>query len=213
MPCLECTAGFHFECRSPENNVCCCPAVGENFVGLVEPTGRGKDPSEMIDPLSTGRKQAAVLKPITEGMTCEWAGLKFAGGGIYPIVGCLPDAGNLAKHIHHGPDKDTTNNSDLNLHRICSKCHNRWHSLNDPSYGARPPAGTPFVPTDEKWRLHDNSTKATVDEHFASELWFNTPPKRRKNDYGTAVRGSSAGGSGADAPSKLSATSDDSRTD
>jgi hypothetical protein len=165
---------------------CCCP-VGDSPEIIGKQLEHGyKSPEEMIDPLSTGRKAAAVLKPITEGLMCEWANLSFAGGGVLPIVGCL---GNPAKHIHHGPDKDTTNNSDLNLHRICSKCHNRWHSINDPHYGARPPAGTPFVPIDAEWVKHDPTTPSTPELIFASETWWNTKAKNRKISYDSAVAG------------------------
>lgn len=179
MPCIACTVGAHWECYKPVDSFCCCGPVG-NTTEAVEPSGGyKKDPTEMIDPLSTGRKEAARLKPITEGMLCEWADLLNAGGGVFPIVGCM---GNIAKHIHHGPDKDTTNNTDLNLHRVCSKCHNRWHSLNDPLYGQRPPAGTPFVPTQE-FKLHDPTTKADPKQLFNSELWWNTKAKNRKEGY------------------------------
>ena len=176
MPCIACAVGCHWECIKPVDFLCCCGPVGDSTTEPV--TGYKKDPTEMIDPLSTGRKEAARLKPITEGFICEWDGLLNAGGGAVPIVGCM---GNLAKHIHHGPDKDTTNNSNLNLHRVCSKCHNRWHTLNDEHYGNRPPAGTPFVP--EKYVEHDPTTKATNEVTFASELWWNTKSKNRKEGF------------------------------
>lgn len=184
MTCIACQAGAHYECLTPYvsedflSRYCCCPAVGDSV--LSEPKeGYKKDPTEMIDPLSTGRKEAARLKPITEGLICEWANLLFAGGGVAPIVGCV---NNAAKHIHHGPDKDTTNNTSLNLHRVCGKCHNRWHSLNDPKYGTRSPAGTPFVPA-EVWVPHDPTTQASQEVIFNSEIWWNTKSKNRKEGY------------------------------
>lgn len=106
-----------------------------------EPAVRGRPPidngAEMKDPISTGRKRAAIAAPITVGMICEWAYLKEAGGGVEPITGCT---GYPATDRHHGPNKATLDNTTKespddsgkwNLHRICSMCHNRWHSAND----------------------------------------------------------------------------------
>src|SRR5690606_19815102 len=116
------------------------------------PTRRSSDlPSEISDPLSTGRKRAAMLLPIMTGMVCEWAGLKWAGGGVQPIVGCRgntlaefksnadrPEGIDSRGERHHGPDKAVLNNAvGRNLHAICSECHPRWHELNDPSYGTK----------------------------------------------------------------------------
>ena len=64
-----------------------------------------KDKSSIKDLQSTGRKRAAELWPITDGMACEWKGLLNAGGGIEPIIGCI---GNPATDRHHGPDKMST---------------------------------------------------------------------------------------------------------
>jgi hypothetical protein len=50
------------------------------------------------------------------------------GGGPFPVTfGC----DNLQSHRHHGPDKNTMNNSDGNVHRICAVHHNNWHAQND----------------------------------------------------------------------------------
>lgn len=168
MLCLACAAEFHNECFIPaDDGYCCC----ENFlptVGLIEPKQRFKDPDEMKDPISTGRKRAAIAKPISEGMVCEWAHLKFAGGGVEPIVGCN---NNSASNIHHGPDKDILNNSDSNLHRICAFCHNRWHAKNDKYYGQRPTPGSPFIPVPPYDNLeHDPDSKASLEEVFKSEM-------------------------------------------
>jgi hypothetical protein len=105
--------------------------------------GPVKEDEDIIDPHSTGRKRAAAAYPLKEGMVCEWAGLASAGGGL-PIIGCvnlqnpIDDegniVGNLAVHRHHGPDKNTLNNTEGNVHRICNFCHNRWHTRNDPVY-------------------------------------------------------------------------------
>lgn len=187
MGCLACNTDIHWECLRPDGIYCCCPTGPEaseiTFTGLLEPVGiKGgyKNANDMIDPLSTGRKRAAELKPIHEGMTCEWSGLAQAGGGVYPIIGCLDSP---ARHIHHGPDKDTTNNADLNLHRVCSKCHNRWHSLNDKFYGNRPPAGHPFVPPAHVYYPHNPEAKATDEQVLAHELWWNLKSKHRKTGY------------------------------
>lgn len=172
--CVSCAISFHHECTSPEDGFCCCGSVTSISPTAVDvETKRGgplKAPEDMLDPTSTGRKQAVKVKPLEPGMTCEWAGLKFAGGGVVPIIGCM---GNEAKNVHHGPDKDTTNNDpEFNLHRICSTCHNRWHSLNDIYYGERPTAGTPFIPKMGQSRRHDGTTKAEPSEQYDHELWW-----------------------------------------
>lgn len=90
-----------------------------------------KSDDEVRDPKSTGRKRAAVLFPLKPESACEWEGLTNCGGGQFPIIGCYE---GKQEHRHHGPDKDTLNNSAGNVHRICDDCHNLWHSQNDPSY-------------------------------------------------------------------------------
>jgi hypothetical protein len=111
------------------------------------------------------------MYPIETGMVCEWANLKFAGGGVVPIVGCI---GRAATDRHHGPDKNTMNNAPGNVHRICSFCHNTWHGVNDPSYGPRPEQTLPFVP-EGAYEAHDAVTKATTAELLDAE-------KRRVED-------------------------------
>jgi hypothetical protein len=138
-------------------------------------TGPVKEDEEVTDPKSTGRKRAVLVKPITEGMVCEWANLKFAGGGIYPVIGC---PGNPATNIHHGPDKNTLNNDLTNLHAICSPCHNRWHTRNDPTYPEDIPGNT-WIPNGD-WRTHDNSTMATIEEVLEHETYWNLSPKQRE---------------------------------
>lgn len=174
MPCLACAADSHWECFNPTDGLCCCEDNGPLHIGIPENKRGGpvKNAEDMADPISTGRKRAAVTKPITEGMVCEWAGLKFAGGGVEPIIGCN---GNVATNIHHGPDKDVLNNSDSNLHRLCANCHNRWHTVNDKFYGIRPTPGTPFIPLVPYVYLdHDSDTKASIEEVFTNEMeWVN----------------------------------------
>lgn len=144
------------------------------FDGEIEknPPGRPrKEGADMVNVKAAGRKRAQFVAPFEEGMKCEWAGLKNAGGGIKPITGC---AGLLVSHRHHGPDKNVLNNElGVNLHRICSKCHNRWHALNDPFYGERPEGGLPFLPiTGGAGMMHDPHTKATPQEMMENELWW-----------------------------------------
>jgi hypothetical protein len=147
----------------------------------VEKKGVGRpmaEPSDITDITSTGRKRAAMMYPIFKNMVCEWAGLKHAGGGVEPIIGC---AGNIIQPTkgpdkgdrHHGPDKNVINNAPDNVHRICSPCHNRWHSKNNKYYGERPPADEPFLPLAEyEWQPHDSETKATEKEIEENEKWW-----------------------------------------
>jgi hypothetical protein len=53
------------------------------------------------------------------------------GGGNHPIVGCVS---GVQEARHHGPDKSTSNNEEGNVHRICHRCHNRWHAANNEDY-------------------------------------------------------------------------------
>lgn len=160
---------MHWECLSPVDDLCCCDDV-ISFTG--EPKQGYKEATDMKDPISTGRKRAAIAKPIEDGMVCEWAGLLYAGGGVEPVIGCN---GNPATNIHHGPDKDVLNNVDANLHRICANCHNRWHTLNDVYYGVRPTPGTPFIPLIPfVCKPHDSDTVADIKQVFQNEMnWSN----------------------------------------
>lgn len=90
-----------------------------------------KDDSALRDQQSTGRKRAAKMYPFVEDGPCEWRMKKNCGGGQFPIVGCL---NGIQEARHHGPDKNTLNNEEGNVHRICHYCHNRWHTMNDPNY-------------------------------------------------------------------------------
>jgi hypothetical protein len=101
-------------------------------------------------------------------MVCEWASLKEAGGGVFPIIGC---PGNNAVNRHHGPDKNTLNNESTNVHRICSPCHNRWHTRNDPIYEE-------FFGS-EKWKTHDPITQASDLEVLEHEVYWKTNPANR----------------------------------
>ena len=187
-PCFFCRGNLHNECLLfwGDNDDCGCggevifTASGEikqSAADSVEELGSGdtgyindgyesaKDLADYKDPVSTGRKRAAQMYPITPGMTCEWAGLEFAGGGIVPIVGCI---GRPASDRHHGPDKNTMNNAPGNLHRICDFCHNTWHALNDPHYGERPDHTKPFIPSGD-FAKHDAVTMASMDKLLQAE--------------------------------------------
>lgn len=183
--CLPCPAGLHEECFHPSPidgddgyMRCCCYSEPEPV--HVEPTKQGRrelDGTEMRDVTSTGRKRAAREFPITDGMECEWSGLKNAGGGVVPIVGCNGNKLRLVRGgyaRHHGPDKSTLNNSPGNVHRICPTCHNRWHAANDKYYGKRPPSGGPFLPVGRECLPHDPQTLATPADFVRSEVEWNT---------------------------------------
>lgn len=189
--CWSCVNGLHDDCLAPvedDNGVlqCCCPKEGAAAKPSgAKPVGRPlSNPDDMKDVLSTGRKRAAMLYPITTGMVCEWAGLRYAGGGVEPIIGC---AGNVLRantrdsdggDVHHGPNKSVLENSPGNVHRICKFCHHRWHALNDEYYGKeRPEAGQPWYPKVD-WLPHDSETKATSEEIEENEKYW----KRESNE-------------------------------
>jgi hypothetical protein len=172
MSCLQCGRGLHKFCQIA-NCLVCHPTAQDT----VEKSGeeddnwhykarkrssirsKGKRDETLRDQQSTGRKRAAIKFPLDRNASCEWRGLRFAGGGKYPIVGCL-DGKQQARH--HGPDKNTLNNDEGNVHRICHTCHNRWHSRNDSGYewGAI-------------YRPHNPNTEATSEEIWEAEReWF-----------------------------------------
>lgn len=187
IECGPCAVGYHFECWHPdeEGNCHCVTDAPATHISMEdfqdEPKERGgqvKKAASVKDLESTGRKRAAILYPIpAEGdpgfpMACEWSGLKSAGGGIVPIVGCND---GLAKNIHHGPDKNTLSNFVKNVHRICATCHNRWHTLNDPYYsGTRPQGDIPYLPLEEhgECKEHDPFTKATEQDVLENEAFW-----------------------------------------
>lgn len=197
--CYGCVVGLHEECLSldPVGETgfykCCCA----EYATAVEPERTGEvgrpmlESHEIVDVLSTGRKRAAMLYPIHEGMLCEWSGLKNAGGGVVPITGCRghrisPNKGGSGEYhqgdAHHGPDKNTLENSPGNVHRICATCHHRWHGANDKFYGKRPKKadgnvdGTkPFLPLPQYTLLaHDPDTLATEEELAENEIYWTT---------------------------------------
>lgn len=188
MACLYCRLEMCFMCDEPtgEDPECCCGGT----YGLPDFIGRPKskrtpiigrpvieDGLDMKNAKDTGRARALDVAPIPEGYICEWANLLYAGGGVVPIIGCIA---GLAEHRHHGPDKGTlVNTVGVNLHRICTDCHNRWHVLNDPFYPSeRPKAEREYYPT-QKYVEHDRKTPATFKDQRTNEVWWNTPIDRR----------------------------------
>lgn len=193
-PCLGCRVGTHMECIDPKDHpteanfyVCCCfddaPTL-ESVKGEI--LGGYKSNDQIRDQTSTGRKRAAALYPITDGMVCEWSRLKFAGGGARPIIGCNGTVIYARKGkgaLHHGPDKSTLNNEPGNVHRICTSCHNRWHTLNNPLYAPkRPDAGAAYLPLSGTCLPHDPNTQATDQEIFQNEVNWQLSPDMREVD-------------------------------
>lgn len=182
--CWPCIVGLHEECFQTEEVedswVRCCCFMHKNDEAEEFARGVGRpvaEPSDITDILSTGRKRAAMMYPIYEGMVCEWAGLRYAGGGVEPIIGCTGNILSIGKgpdkgDRHHGPDKNVINNSPENVHRICSKCHNRWHAQNNKYYSPeRPPADQPYLP-EQDWKKHDPETQATEEELAENEEFW-----------------------------------------
>lgn len=189
--CPACLLRLHGECFAPvDSEGCCCFMETEGTpAARIIGGGAGKADEDLRDVTSTGRKRAAQLKPIIEDMVCEWANLLYAGGGAVPIIGCdgvtltkAKSNGERTGNIHHGPDKSTLNNSDPNLHRICGRCHNRWHALNDPHYGKeRPPQGAEWIPINGNVRNHDKFTLATPEQVAHFTKWLTLSEAERQN--------------------------------
>jgi len=132
MGCPSCGRGFHNECEKGCAN--CHPdliKLAKSITTIGNSRGAPiKDPKDVRDRHSTGRKRAGHLYPIFRDKPCEWRGKKNVGGG-HPIIGCI---NGFQRHRHHGPVKDTLRNEPTNVHRICTNCHARWHAVNDPLY-------------------------------------------------------------------------------
>lgn len=152
MACIYCGRGFHEECTTEcktchpvEPSTTLNPAV---IAGESKPLGRPiKNASEILDKHSTGRKRAAQLYPLYEDKPCEWRGKDNCGGGLFPIAGCED---GLQQARHHGPVKETLENSPGNVWRICDSCHNRWHARNDDHYKEEVYAKLPHDPVERE---------------------------------------------------------------
>lgn len=158
--CLSCARGFTNECSCQGKASGGAKTLLEAFSSIGENNGRSetfnneessinsdqiknvgrprKESEDITDPKSTGRKRAAAMYPLDKLAFCEWRDLANCGGGKNPIIGC---ATGYQENLHHGPDKNTLNNTrseddvkSRNVHKICSKCHNRWHAANDYDY-------------------------------------------------------------------------------
>ena len=105
--CLACKATFHDECQEmwagnlADSDFCCCggdfslegdkapvEAIEKELEAYFDGYSGSKELNDYADPISTGRKEAAKKFPIKTGMVCEWSWLRYAGGGIEPIIGC-----------------------------------------------------------------------------------------------------------------------------
>lgn len=180
--CVPCGRGFHKECRKGCKK--CHPEVeleveeGETSPSVakeIKARKKGATRDGLKDPQSTGRKRAARLYPLDKEAECEWRSQKNCGGGRVPIVGCL---GGLQEARHHGPVKNTTRNHNGNVHRICTRCHNHWHELNDLVYDEKDYAILPHDPM------------PATDEEIAHEelLWF-TGEKGKKFELASSKKG------------------------
>lgn len=148
MGCLACGRGFHSECKKCLKGR--CHRKISRLASILTNTGSGrgapvKNPDDVKDRHSTGRKRAAQIYPLFKNKPCEWRRKKNCGGGR-PIIGCIS---GLQQARHHGPVKDTLRNEPGNVHRICTSCHNRWHAQNDKHYNEEEYEKLPHKPDEE----------------------------------------------------------------
>ena len=189
--CLDCAEGFHSLCT-----LGCTPCHGklseqivdspeasdtleaDQEIDRVRKTRKGKNKNdakkkardrELKDPQSTGRHRAVTLHGKADpSQPCEWQEMANCGGGSFPILGCVS---GVQENLHHGPDKNTLNNERNNIHKICSRCHNRWHTLNDPGYewDGHHAAHSPREPTLEDIKLDNERWKTVVIKNVKRE--------------------------------------------
>jgi hypothetical protein len=138
--CGPCKRALHDGCRGAE--FCDCNHVVNVGPEVIESEPessdkrdrRHKPDASLKDQQSTGRKRAALAYPLDREAPCEFTDASPSnpkGGGSQPITfGCS----NNQEARHHGPDKNTLNNEEGNVHRICHWHHNNWHARNDPDY-------------------------------------------------------------------------------
>lgn len=173
--CMNCASGMHewFCLFFEEEGESCKDESSETFGAelAVEVETIPAEEKILRDPVSAGRKRAAVMYAISAGQVCEWAWSKNCGGGIEPIMGCT---GRPASNIHHGPDKSTLNNERDNISVICTFCHNRWHVLNDKYYmEPRPADNSAWIPDkfpDKEIIPLSARVKATKQEILINEM-------------------------------------------
>jgi hypothetical protein len=163
--CVACARGFPEECK--KGGKCLKDKAKVTVIsGTTKERKHGATAKDIKDPKSTGRKRAAALYPLDRSAPCEWRGLKNCGGGKYPIIGCVD---GFQTDRHHGPVKDTTRNHSGNVHRICKRCHNHWHELNDLPYDSR-----------EYGLLPHDPEQATAEELVMDELAWRSGEMGRK---------------------------------
>lgn len=192
--CYYCHYNEHGMCLAPtaqgsslsgEPFLCCCNEKDQPVIiegGEKRGPGRPQLSGDaMENVLSAGRHRAQRALPNIANTPCQWRGLLYAGGGVVPIVGCsdgLIDGTDYGRH--HGPNKSVLDNTvGVNLHGLCTSCHNRWHALNDEYYGKRPPNGEPFIPLEHEMKAHDPKTRATELQLIQHQLWWDTKKKDR----------------------------------
>lgn len=137
MICLPCGREFHDECNNGTVfGVCCCEPNNTDMdnkeTTASKPDAKSDNRRRDEVSVSAGRKRAARDYDIDPTVPCDWRGRLNCGGGFKPVPGCIA---GFQTDRHHGPDKNTTNNSSENIHLICKPCHNLWHRRNDPLYG------------------------------------------------------------------------------
>lgn len=165
--CIDCAEGFPELCQlggcKSEPEVTSLSDLLTS--GFSEPTKkvrdsrRTKNDMNLKDPQSTGRHRAvAIHGKANPEEPCEWLGLANCGGGHFPILGC--DRG-VQENLHHGPDKNVLNNERQNVHKICSQCHNRWHTMNDADYewDGHHPLHSPRKPNDSDFKIDQERWK------------------------------------------------------
>lgn len=163
--------------------------------GYIHPDAWGSTANigTLKDVASTGHKRAARMYPIEPGMVCEWARLQDCGGGVRPVVGCM---GAPASDVHHGPDKNTLNNSKAsrgvgwaeNVWLLCSDCHNSWHAANDeffPEYDRDEQQTEPWLPFSEEPWGPQTPSPAAFEDLVAEEQ----RREKRRTDRGRTTRG------------------------
>lgn len=152
MSCHLCGRGIVGQCG--------CEPLPVGELTFAEPTLDQRRKADDEITVSAGRKRAAREYPIDREAPCEWRGLANAGGGKIPIVGCID---GKQQDLQHGPVKATYRNERSNIHKICKKCHNRWHSANDPVYNE-----------EEYDKLPHNPRPASPEELMQNELNWST---------------------------------------